>query len=82
LVRAVALKVGEDSPARCGSAQESETHEGYALSRADARENYEEFTLAAVENHPSEATLTQPARRLSKAAQTTGATPGTINEKD
>ena len=31
------LRVGEDSPARCGSAQESETSRGYALSDAHAR---------------------------------------------
>ena len=81
-MRAVALKVGEDSPARRGSAQESEALRGYALSRAHARESDAEFTLATVEGHPSEATHRQPARRLCKAAQTTGAAPGTINEKD
>jgi hypothetical protein len=40
LVRAVALKVGEDSPARCVSAQESETVRGYALSQSQASESW------------------------------------------
>ena len=81
-MRAVALKVGEDSPARCGSAQESEALEGYALSREHARESNRNGHTSRVRELPIGSELTQLARRLCKAAQTTSATPVTINERD
>jgi hypothetical protein len=68
LVRAVA-RVGEGSPAKCGSAQESDADEAYALCEAQARDEMNASAAEkAVRNHrlpglPQQALFSTPRTR-------------------